>query len=131
MIPFLARASSITAVVPLLSEIKAYFPEAGKESNGPIDWQVYEHNGQITVSWELTFRRSTRSMAFNRNLARIQEANRRLSDVAEKFKPDLWQISLCTGIKCKEEDDRAEENEGSAYSEYEQSIGGHVDFKSN
>ena len=133
---FIARASTSEALksasVVSIADLKALFPEAGKETHGEqISWSVAERRAGLTVSFEYTFRRSTRTAAFKSNSSRISAANARLKAVSEKFKLSLVSLKLCTLEEVKRIDEFAENNGDRAYSEYEQSIGGEVVFKAS
>ena len=132
---FIARASTTAAAlrsasVVSMAELKALFPEAGKDTQeSQIYWSVSERSAGITVSFEYTFRRATRTAAFKSNSSRILAANTRLKAASERFKSSLVSLRLCTLEDAKRKDEYAEGNGDRAFSEYEQSIGGEVVFK--
>lgn len=131
---FIARASSPVSVTAAENATKALlltlFPDIGKETSGDqVYWQVSEYQGKLTASFDYTFRRSTRTAAFRQNSSRILAANKRLEYIASMFKHQVSSLRLCTLDQCKRSDDNAESNGDSAYSEYEQSIGGEVVLK--
>lgn len=94
-----------------------------------LDWQTYPTNNgrSINVSWDITFRRNTRVGAMRDYKAQVDRANQYLQSVYDDAKskgynpnkPDFMTID-----DARESDEIAERNEGSAYSEYEQAIGG-------
>ncbi len=98
---------------------------------GACDFQVYGTAPQVTVSYDLTFRRNTRQGAFKQYTSDISKANKILTAIAEKFKAFNPTVNLVTLDKAKASDDRKEDDGDSAYSEYEQSLGGEVKFAVN
>jgi hypothetical protein len=110
-----------------LEEIKALIPELGREIYGDmIDWQVYEYKGTINVSWDYTFRRNTSEGAFNSNRQRIAAANARIKQIADKYAANVTKVHYVTADTARERDEWSLSNGDSAYSEYEQSLGGGV-----
>lgn len=124
-----ARLQSLAAH-DLLTDMKNHY---GNMSVGPIQFQVYEHQGVISIEWDLTFRRNTRVSAFKQYKTHIEKANDTLNDVADQFenstKYSIKQLKLYTLKDAENGDSMAEQNEGSAYSEYEQSFGGFIKLK--
>lgn len=113
-----------------VEELKKLFPEINKETSGKeLTWSVREWKGEVFVEWDYTFRRNTRVGAYKENSSRIQQANQRLSMLAEKFKALAPEINLYTMDNAKKGDDWADSNGDSPYSEYEQSFGSSVKFK--
>ncbi len=94
-----------------------------------VDWVVFTSDGGKTIQaeWSITFRRNTRVGAMSEYRQQVERCNDYLRDtfVAAKkagFKPQP--PVLMTIDAAKDGDEVAERNEGSAYSEYEQVIGG-------
>lgn len=96
---------------------------------GQCYFQVYGAPGEVTVGWDLTFRRNTSTGAFKQYQQDINEANARLQRLADKYKSILKNLSLCTLQDAKQNDEWRESDGERAYSEYEQSLGGSVTFK--
>lgn len=103
-------------------------------SSRDVDWQVYaSKDGQtLNVDWDITFRRNSRVGAMREFKAQIDRANNYLQTVyadAKKKGYNLTEPRLMTMADAQRSDDIAEQNEGSAYSEYEQAIGGNLQIK--
>lgn len=113
-----------------VEELKKLFPEINREPSGQnLNWSVREWKGEIFVEWDYTFRRNTRVGAYKENASRIQQANQRLSVLAEQFKALAPELNLYTMENAKKGDDWADSNGDSPYSEYEQSFGSSIKFK--
>lgn len=100
-------------------------------SRGDLDWQSRLGIDRISVEFDFTFRRNTHVGAFQQYKSQIQASNNRLKamkELAEKsgFKTEIHELTL---KDAQDSDDITERNEGSAYSEYEQSIGGRLIIK--
>lgn len=94
-----------------------------------VEWQVYssDNGNTIHVEWDITFRRNTRVGAMSEYRQQVERCNDYLRDTfaaAKKAGYSPTPPRLMTLADAKEGDEIAEHNEGSAYSEYEQSIGG-------
>lgn len=91
-----------------------------------IDWQFVESgNGKITVTWDLTFRRNSRQGAFKEHASSIRDANAAMNRMQvalqnKGYKTEIYLVTLQDAIDI---DTQAEVEDGTAYSEYEQSIG--------
>lgn len=131
MSTFVQRALSVEASAGVtLDAVKAAVPEDGKEAYGNhVEWQVYAQYGIVSVRFTHTFRRSNALQAFLENKANIDRANARLKELSVKFKPALMTLSLCTREEVEDQDRSTERDEGTSWSEYEQSINGVVSFK--
>ena len=73
--------------------------------------------------WTLTFRRSTHTAAFDANRARIAQLNAEYAALAAELGQFYHAV---TREKVQRMDALAEEDGGSAYSEYEQSLTGMI-----
>jgi hypothetical protein len=97
-------------------------------NDGAVEWFASHYEGKTTFGWTLTERRTTRVGIFKNNASAVSRANARLKTVAAEFSDYVVRTSLCTLESVQSADRLAEQNDGSAYSEYEQSIGGEVVF---
>lgn len=114
------------ATTPLFEHLKAKYH--GKDV-GMVSWLVRHYNNTTTVEWELVGRRNTRAGLFSDNRGAIERANSVITNLAAEYPSYLFKKYLCTLDACIKSDQRAQENEGTAYSEYEVSLGGEVVFK--
>lgn len=117
--------SEAVSEAPTVEQLKKEVPA----SSSAIHWQVSQYEGKITVDWDLTFRRNTRAGAYKENKSRIDAANAVIERLASKYADYVDRKSIQTLEKAKESDEWRESNGDSAYSEYEQSLGGEVRFK--
>ncbi|AFX93584.1 hypothetical protein G646_gp116 [Serratia phage phiMAM1] len=111
-----------------LSEYAVTVKGAAPKMRG-VEWQVYTaDNGQtLRVEYDITFRRNTRVGAMSEYRQQVNRCNDYLRDTfaaAKKAGFNPQQPILMTMDAAKDGDEVAERNEGSAYSEYEQAIGG-------
>jgi len=91
---------------------------------------VYNDN-QFSVSWDITERRTTPREIYTQNKYDIGSANSvitQLEGIARTMGFDT-QAAYCTFDTIVDDERRIESNGDSLYSEYEQSIGGHLDVK--
>lgn len=121
------------ATVPVnVEKIRELIPELDWQDDpdvaGDIFWQVSKHNGKVDVSWEYTFRRDTPTGAYADKQRLINVANNRLALLANTFPDSLLSIRPLTPALVRAEEQRKESNGESAYSEYEQTIGGYATF---
>lgn len=103
--------------------------EASAPQARDLDWRVYlTNNGNsLQVDWEITFRRNTRVGAMKEFSAQVYRGNRYLEDVYADAKSRGYapeQPNLMAMSDAQRGDDMAMMNDGDAYSEYEQTIGG-------
>ncbi len=103
--------------------------EASAPQGRDLDWRVYlTNNGNsLQVDWEITFRRNTRVGAMKEFSAQVYRGNRYLEDVYADAKSRGYapeQPNLMAMSDAQRGDDMAMMNDGDAYSEYEQTIGG-------
>lgn len=103
-------------------------------SNGTVpDWEVYIQDNTIRVEYEYTFRRNTRAGEWRANSALRSAGSNFGSIIAEakrlNAKITIVSQDILTKEKCEKADELREMNEGSAYSEYEQSVGGSLILK--
>lgn len=82
----------------------------------------------INVSFDITFRRNTRTGYVKQNKAKVDKANDILSSLNNQYKNSKNKLKLVTLADAQASDDRAENNGDSAYSEYEQSLGGSLEI---
>lgn len=148
----IARPSKLTAIVqaavdklaPLVTvsskktgvDLAAY---AGSiRDNAPkgrdLDWQIYaSRDGQtLNVAWDITFRRNTTEGAFREFKAQIDRANQYLQTLYQDAKSKGYnptEPNLMTLSRAQRSDEWAASNGESAYSEYEQSLGGNMQIK--
>lgn len=111
------------AGMPIFEALQKY-----KGQQGKLDWYVSHYQGKTSIGWTLTERRTTRVGMFKTNQSLVNAANARLQQIAKEFNDYVVNTSLCTEDRCRQDDRMAEMNEGSAYSEYEQSIGSEIKF---
>lgn len=115
-----------------IDEIRKLVPELERETYGDmIEWQVYEHKGTISAVWDYTFKRSTRLGAYNYNRQRINAANARIKQIADKYPANVVKVHYVTAESARASDEWAEDNGDDSYSEYEQSLSGGVTLKSS
>jgi hypothetical protein len=91
---------------------------------------VYKDN-QFSVSWDITERRTTPREIYDQNKYDIGSANNiiaQLQGIANSL-GFTTEATFCTFDTIVDDERRAERNGDSLYSEYEQSIGGHLDIK--
>lgn len=99
-----------------------------------LDWQIYaSRDGQIlNVDWDITFRRNTTEGAYREFKAQIERANQYLQSLYQDAKSKGYnptEPNLMTLARAKQSDEWAQDNGESAYSEYEQTIGGNMQIK--
>ncbi len=99
-----------------------------------IDWQVYVSRDGMTMNleWSITFRRNTRVGAYREYHDQVVRANQYLRDIYQDSKSKGYnptEPNIMSKESAELSDDIAEQNEGSAYSEYEQAIGGNMQVK--
>ena len=127
-----AKAAPVaTGLKPItLDEIKKLVPMVGLDrlERDDVYWQATQHGDQISVFFDYTFRRNTRAGAYQDNRANIEQANHVLKSIADKYKANVKVMHLCTLDSAKESDAYREQDGESAYSEYEQSIGGNLEL---
>lgn len=102
-------------------------------STRDIDWEVYaSRDGEtMAVGWTLTFRRNTSEGAYLEYKGQIDRANQYLKSVYDDAKSKGYIPSeprYATLEMAKQADEITFRNEGSAYSEYEQSLGGRMEI---
>lgn len=102
-------------------------------STRDIDWEVYaSRDGEtMAVGWTLTFRRNTSEGAYLEYKGQIDRANQYLKSVYDDAKSKGYIPSeprYATLEMAKRADEITFRNEGSAYSEYEQSLGGRMEI---
>lgn len=123
-------ASPVSKPSISLETIRQAVPEAGNEPSGrQLGWSVREYQGNIYVDFEYTFRRMSRVGAYKDNSSRLDSANKRLQQIASQYPDNVVKLSLCTLDSARRGDEWAEGNGDSAYSEYEQAIGGELVLK--
>uniref|UniRef100_A0AB39C0Y4 Tail fiber protein n=1 Tax=Salmonella phage PMBT18 TaxID=3229742 RepID=A0AB39C0Y4_9CAUD len=96
-----------------------------------LDWQVYTaSNGTVlNVAWDITFRRNTTEGAYREFKDQINRANQYLQTVYNDAKSKGYNPTvpnLMTLERARQSDEWAMSNGDSAYSEYEQSLGGNL-----
>ncbi|AXF41569.1 hypothetical protein LPST94_00007 [Salmonella phage vB_SalM-LPST94] len=96
-----------------------------------LDWQVYTaSNGTVlNVAWDITFRRNTTEGAYREFKDQINRANQYLQTVYNDAKSKGYnptEPNLMTLERARQSDEWAVSNGDSAYSEYEQSLGGNL-----
>lgn len=99
-----------------------------------LDWQIYaSRDGQtLNVDWDITFRRNTTEGAFREFKAQIDRANQYLQTLYQDAKSKGYnptEPNLMTLARAQQSDEWAASNGESAYSEYEQSLGGNMQIK--
>ncbi|WJJ54064.1 hypothetical protein [Escherichia phage AV101] len=99
-----------------------------------LDWQIYaSRDGQtLNVDWDITFRRNTTEGAFREFKGQIDRANQYLQTVYQDAKSKGYnptEPNLMTLARAQQSDEWAASNGESAYSEYEQSLGGNMQIK--
>lgn len=99
-----------------------------------LDWQIYaSRDGQtLKVAWDITFRRNTTEGAFREFKAQIDRANQYLQTLYQDAKSKGYnptEPNLMTLARAQQSDEWAASNGESAYSEYEQSLGGNMQIK--
>ncbi|ANT44529.1 hypothetical protein Phi10_089 [Salmonella phage vB_SentM_Phi_10] len=142
----LAQSRNRTAVIDALARAKdqaaggknagdlATYAESIRDSapNGrDLDWQVYTaSNGTVlNVAWDITFRRNTTEGAYREFKDQINRANQYLQTVYNDAKSKGYNPTvpnLMTLERARQSDEWAMSNGDSAYSEYEQSLGGNL-----
>ncbi|ANN85976.1 hypothetical protein PKNFJJPA_00018 [Salmonella phage vB_SenAc_BPS6] len=96
-----------------------------------LDWQIYaSRDGQtLNVDWDITFRRNTTEGAYREFKDQINRANQYLQTVYNDAKSKGYNPTvpnLMTLERARQSDEWAVSNGDSAYSEYEQSLGGNL-----
>lgn len=99
-----------------------------------LDWQIYaSRDGQtLNVDWDITFRRNTTEGAYREFKAQIDRANQYLQTVYQDAKSKGYnptEPNLMTLARAQQSDQWSQDNGESAYSEYEQSLGGNMQIK--
>ncbi|QEI23483.1 hypothetical protein [Salmonella phage PLL1] len=99
-----------------------------------LDWQIYaSRDGQtLNVDWDITFRRNTTEGAYREFKDQINRANQYLQTVYNDAKSKGYnptEPNLMTLARAQQSDEWAASNGESAYSEYEQSLGGNLQIK--
>ncbi|EHT1484452.1 hypothetical protein KXE51_003432 [Salmonella enterica] len=99
-----------------------------------LDWQIYaSRDGQtLNVDWDITFRRNTTEGAFREFKGQIDRANQYLQTVYQDAKSKGYnptEPNLMTLARAQQSDEWSASNGESAYSEYEQSLGGNMQIK--
>ncbi|QOI58421.1 hypothetical protein pSal_SNUABM02_188 [Salmonella phage pSal-SNUABM-02] len=99
-----------------------------------LDWQIYaSRDGQtLNVDWDITFRRNTTEGAFREFKAQIDRANQYLQTLYQDAKSKGYnptEPNLMTLARAQQSDEWSASNGESAYSEYEQSLGGNMQIK--
>lgn len=99
-----------------------------------LDWQIYaSRDGQtLNVNWDITFRRNTTEGAFREFKAQIDRANQYLQTLYQDAKSKGYnptEPNLMTLALAQQSDQWSQDNGESAYSEYEQSLGGNMQIK--
>lgn len=99
-----------------------------------LDWQIYaSRDGQtLNVDWDITFRRNTTEGAYREFKAQIDRANQYLQTLYRDAKSKGYnptEPNLMTLASAQQSDQWARDNGESAYSEYEQSLGGNIQIK--
>lgn len=99
-----------------------------------LDWQIYaSRDGQtLNVDWDITFRRNTTEGAYREFKAQIDRANQYLQTLYQDAKSKGYnptEPNLMTLSRAQQSDEWAASNGESAYSEYEQSLGGNMQIK--
>ncbi|QIQ62360.1 hypothetical protein HYQ36_gp087 [Salmonella phage moki] len=142
----LAQSKNRTAVIDALARAKdqvaggknagdlATYAGSIRDSapNGrDLDWQVYTaSNGTVlNVAWDITFRRNTTEGAYREFKDQINRANQYLQTVYNDAKSKGYnptEPNLMTLERARQSDEWAMSNGDSAYSEYEQSLGGNL-----
>lgn len=145
----LAQSRNRTAVIDALARAKdqaaggknagdlATYAESIRDSapNGrDLDWQVYTaSNGTVlNVAWDITFRRNTTEGAYREFKDQINRANQYLQTVYNDAKSKGYnptEPNLMTIERARQSDEWAMSNGDSAYSEYEQSLGGNLQIR--
>lgn len=136
-----AKAVGVGAVVPdkeapkpaggklskkQVEDIKKEFH--GKEDGEATYW-VRESNDGLEISYSMYFRRNSSKGAFAENEREIKKHNRELENIAKKHGAKIERFSPMTREVAEEMDDLKAMDGENAYSEYEQSIGGHILLK--
>jgi hypothetical protein len=113
------------------SELRATLAaQYGNKEVGECYFQVYGNNGEVIVGWDLTFRRNTCVGAYMDYSSHIARANAIIQELATKYASIVvGSPRLCTKASAQASDNMSESNGDSAYSEYEQSLGGSVKLK--
>ncbi|QBJ04408.1 hypothetical protein HYP84_gp123 [Shigella phage MK-13] len=99
-----------------------------------LDWQIYaSRDGQtLNVDWDITFRRNTTEGAYREFKAQIDRANQYLQTLYQDAKSKGYnptEPNLMTLARAQQSDQWAKDDGESAYSEYEQSLGGNMQIK--
>lgn len=99
-----------------------------------LDWQIYaSRDGQtLNVDWDITFRRNTTEGAYLEFKAQIDRANQYLQTLYQDAKSKGYnptEPNLMTLARAQQSDEWAASNGESAYSEYEQTLGGNMQIK--
>lgn len=99
-----------------------------------LDWQIYaSRDGQtLNVDWDITFRRNTTEGAYREFKAQIDRANQYLQTLYQDAKSKGYnptEPNLMTLARAQQSDQWAQDDGESAYSEYEQSLGGNMQIK--
>lgn len=99
-----------------------------------LDWQIYaSRDGQtLNVDWDITFRRNTTEGAYREFKAQIDRANQYLQTLYRDAKSKGYnptEPNLMTLARAQQSDQWSQDNGESAYSEYEQSLGGNMQIK--
>lgn len=99
-----------------------------------LDWQIYaSRDGKtLNIDWDITFRRNTTEGAFREFKAQIDRANQYLQTLYQDAKSKGYnptEPNLMTLARAQQSDEFAQSNGESAYSEYEQSLGGNLQIR--
>lgn len=97
-----------------------------------IDWQITNGANGLSINWSITFRRNTSQGAFRDYSVQVNVANAYVKVVADNAKKQGFRVvemDILTADKARADDERREDYGESAYSEYEQSIGGGITIK--
>lgn len=111
-----------------IEELKTSVILMAKGGGSDVDWQVYTRGDSVIAEWNITYRRDTCVGAFHNYRASVNSANKVLQAIKTKYEVLGFNVDLrlMTEEQAQKWDNIAEMNEGSAYSEYEASIGGSV-----
>lgn len=136
VIDALARAKDQAAGGKNSSDLATYSDSIRNSApNGrDLDWQVYVTNSGavLNVDWSITFRRNTTEGAYREFKDQINRANQYLQTVYNDAKAKGYnptEPNLMTLDSARQSDEWAMSNGDSAYSEYEQSLGGNLQIR--
>lgn len=117
---YIGKKSTVTKT-ELAAEAKEYFSKySGAEFN------IINRPKQLVIEYEISYRRNTASGALRQYKSTVDRSNKALEAFADQLPSaaPVARLDLMTKESAESTDEMREYNDGSAYSEYENAIGG-------